>query len=238
MWVLLAAAATLALILFRWTRTRQSLIDFLGIGLVALYTRLWHRWSCNGIAPLPEHGPAILVSNHSCSSDPAFLTTGCTRVLSFMIGREFYEVPLLRRLLDYMGCVPVTRNGRDARSVRAALGQLQAGRVICIFPEGGLSQAGNRRLGALKSGVALLALRSRVPVYPACIAEGPRTSQLLRAWLGRSRVHVIFGAPLNLSRFQDRPLDRKLLEDATAYIMQRVELLRFQRMKEPKDIRL
>src|SRR5579885_2624200 len=114
MWVLLAATATVVFILFRWRKTNQSLIDFLGIGLVCLYARLWHRWTCNGPAPLPDTGPAILVSNHTCSSDPAFLTTGCTRVLSFLIGREYYHVPLLKRLLDYMGCVPVTRNGRDA----------------------------------------------------------------------------------------------------------------------------
>src|SRR5687767_12956537 len=86
MWVLAAAALTALVILIRWTQSGQKLIDYLGIGLVYLYARLWHRWSCNGPAPLPAQGPAILVSNHTCSSDPAFLTTGCKRVLSFMLG--------------------------------------------------------------------------------------------------------------------------------------------------------
>lgn len=238
MWVLLSAAAMVCVILRRWTRTRLSLMDFLGIGFVAGYARFWHRWTCNGLAPIPENGPAILVSNHTCSSDPAFLTTGCRRVLSFMIGREFYHVPLLKRLLDYMGCVPVTRNGRDARSIRLGLLRLKQGRVVCIFPEGGLSHAGKGRSGSAKAGVALLALRSGVPVYPAFIAGGPQTSELLRAWLGRSRVHVIFGAPIDLSCFHGRPLDRKLLEETTAYIMERISLLRFHRNKEPADINL
>lgn len=238
MWALLAAAVIVAVILARWPWRRQKLIDYLGIGLVYLYGRLWHRWSCNGPAPLPDKGPAILVSNHTCSSDPAFLTTGCHRVLSFMLGQEFYHVPLLKRLLDYMGCVPVVRNGRDARSVRDGLKRLAEGRVLCIFPEGGLSNAGKRRVGAGKSGIALLALRSGVPVYPAYIQDGPQTSNLLRAWLHPSRVRVIFGAPLDLSRFRDRTVDRKLLEEVTAYIMQRIELLKFHGKKDPLDIRM
>src|SRR5262249_26365562 len=98
--------------------------------------------------------------------------------------------------------------------------------------------AGKRRIGAGKSGIALLALRSGVPVYPAYIEDGPQTSNLLRAWLKPSRVRVIFGAPLDLSRFQNRTADRRLLEEATAHIMQRIAQLRFHEKKDPRDIKL
>src|SRR6202022_2482438 len=134
-------------------------------------------------ARLPATGPAILVANHTCSADPAFLTAGCRRVLSFMIAREDYNIRLLRPLLDYIGCVPVARNGRDAAGVRNALRRLDRGCVLCIFPEGGLSNAGRKRVRSGKAGVALLALRSRAPVFPALISGGPQTSSIPRAWL-------------------------------------------------------
>src|SRR5438067_4925558 len=142
MWALILAGIVAAVTLARAWCSGQRLIDYLGIGLVYLYARLWHRWSSDRLAPLAPKGPAILVSNHTCSADPSFLTAGCGRVLSFLIAREYYDIPFLRRLLDYMGCVPVVRAGCDVAAVRTALRRLEEGRVVCVFPEGGLGNAG------------------------------------------------------------------------------------------------
>src|SRR5207245_1036617 len=98
MWALVSAGIAAAVILARGWRSGKRFIDYLGIGLVYVYARLWHRWSSDGEAPLCAKGPAILVSNHTCSADPSFLTAGCGRVLSFMIAQEYYHTPLLRHL--------------------------------------------------------------------------------------------------------------------------------------------
>ncbi|HZU35336.1 MAG TPA: lysophospholipid acyltransferase family protein [Gemmataceae bacterium] len=219
-----SGVAFLVLLARWWQAGRPIIIDYLGMGVVYLYARIWHRWSTRG-QRLPASGPAILLSNHTCSADPAFLQAGCPRPLSFVIAREYYHLPLLQGLLSYIGCVPVARNGRDATGVRLALRRLAEGRMLCIFPEGGLSQAGRRGLRPGKAGVALLALRSRAPVYPALIVGGPQTSSLVRAWLLPSRVQVIYGPPVNLSEYYDRPIDRKLLEEVTQTVMQRVASL-------------
>jgi 1-acyl-sn-glycerol-3-phosphate acyltransferase len=202
------------------------LTEFLLRGLLSAYVRLWHRWQSNGPAPLPATGPAILFSNHTCSTDPAFLTVGSPRPLSFLIAREFYLLPIVRRLCDYIHCVPVTRNGKDVTAARVALRRLKEGHVLCIFPEGGLSTAG-RRFRPGKPGVALLALRSRVPIFPAYIAGGPQVSDVLPAWLWPSRgVRVIFGPAVDLSAYYGLPIDRKLLEEVTVLLMRCVMALR------------
>lgn len=225
MGVLTTGGVAVLLMLTRWWRAgRPMLIDYVGLGIVYLYARLWHRWSARG-PRLPASGPALLLANHTCSADPAFLQAGCPRPLSFVIAREYYGLPVLRRLLAYIGCVPVTRNGRDATGVRVALRRLAEGRMLCIFPEGGLNHAGRRGLRRGKAGVALLALRSRVPVYPALIVGGPQTSSLPRAWLLPSRVQVVYGEPVDLSEYYDRPIDRKLLEEVTHTLMGRVAAL-------------
>jgi 1-acyl-sn-glycerol-3-phosphate acyltransferase len=194
--------------------------------VVRAYVQLWHRWSCDRMAPLPATGPALVISNHTCSADPAFLWAGSPRPLSFLIAKEFYAQPGVQRICDAIHCVPVVRNGRDPQAVRESLRRLKEGRVVCIFPEGGLSTAG-RRSRPGKQGMAYLALKSRVPVIPAHIAGGPKTSEVLEAWLRPSRgVRVTFGPPLDLSAYYDRPLDRKLLHEVTLFLMSRVFGLR------------
>ena len=50
----LVAVGLLALgLMIRWRRSGMTLGNFLGIGLVSLYARLWHRYTANGPAPLP-----------------------------------------------------------------------------------------------------------------------------------------------------------------------------------------
>jgi 1-acyl-sn-glycerol-3-phosphate acyltransferase len=80
---------------------------------------------------------------------------------------------------------------------------------------------------AAKHGAALLALRTRAPVYAACIAGGPRTDDLLKAWLWPppGRVRVIFGPAIDLSAYYDRPRTRRLLEEVTALFIERIQAL-------------
>jgi len=226
MWALAVTATAAVLVLIRWRRSGQSLVDFLGLGLVYAYARLWHGCSSNDSAPLPAKGAALLIANHTCSADPAFLQSASPRPVSFLIAREYYtDLPRLRGLFQYIGCVPVLRDGRDVTAVRLALGRLRDGRIVCIFPEGGLSGAGRRRLRQGKSGAALLALRSRAPVIPVFIAGGPRHNDILPAWLLPSRVRLVFGPAVNLSPYFSRAINRKLLEEVTAFLMSRIAAL-------------
>jgi len=225
MWAFLVVIGLTAVMFVRWRRSGQRLTEFLALELVRWYARLWHGMVSNGRALVPARGPAILYANHTCSADPAFLQAGCPRPVSFLLAREYYEIGHFRPLFERSGCVPVSRNGQDVCAIRRALRRLSEGRILCIFPEGGLSNAGRNRLRPSKAGVALLALRSRAPVYPAFIADGPQISEVLPAWLRPSRVRVTFGPPVDLSAYYDRPINRKLLEEVTALLMDHVRTL-------------
>jgi 1-acyl-sn-glycerol-3-phosphate acyltransferase len=232
MWLLVVMAVVATLLLVRWRRGRGTVFDGFAHDVTRLYVGFWHRWSSNGTVPLPAKGPAILISNHTCSSDGTFLAAGCPRMLSFLVAQEHYRIhPLAHRLLVHLGCVPVRRDGPDPIALRVALRRLQEGRVVCLFPEGNLSGVAKGRLRVPKQGVALLALRSRAPVFPSYIAGGPRTDKLLPAWLLRSPtpVRVTFGKAVDLSPYYDRPIDRKLLAEVTDLLMEHVKSLRPQR---------
>jgi 1-acyl-sn-glycerol-3-phosphate acyltransferase len=232
---LLACAVAGVFVAIRWRRSGLPLDYFLVLNAVRLYARLWHGMRMNRQAPLPAKGGAIVVANHTCSSDPSFLLAGCPRPVAFLYAREYSDdVPWLRPAFEATGAVPVRRDGRDVKAVRLALRRLREGHVLGVFPEGGLSGAGRGRIHRCRCGVALLALRSQAPVFPAFIDGGPQTSSVSRAWLYPSRVRVTFGSALDLSAYYHRRINRPLLEEVTAYVMGRVAELDPRKRNEPQ----
>jgi 4a-hydroxytetrahydrobiopterin dehydratase len=227
--MLLAVLSCGLLLAAVWRQRRATghpLGDVLLLGWAKAYARLWHGCRVNRAAGLPPSGPAILVANHTCSADPAFIAAGCERALGFLVAQKYFRIPVAHAILRYLGCVPVRRDGRDWVALRRALGRLREGRVICIYPEGGLTGAVRGRTGRGKAGVTWLALRSGVPLIPLRIDGGPRTHHLLRAWLRPSRgVRVTYGTPIDLPALAGRRLDRRTLEAAHAAVMRRLTSL-------------
>jgi 1-acyl-sn-glycerol-3-phosphate acyltransferase len=164
-----------------------------------LYCTLWHRLRSEGKAPLPESGPAILISNHTCGIDHMLLQVASRRLLGFMIAREYYESRWLHGICSFIGCIPVNRDGRDVAAIRAALRALGEGRVLPIFPEGRILPASGSRLGEMRPGSAYIAIRAGVPVVPAYIIGTPRTDEILESLVTPSRARVLFGEPIDLS---------------------------------------
>lgn len=222
MWACLLSLAAGAVLLRRWRRSDLPPIDFLALGFATTFGRLWHGCVSTGPLRLPSKGPALVYANHTCSADALFLSCFHPRLLSFMIAREYYEIPWLGALFRHMACVPVRRQGCDVAAIRTGLRRLSEGRILCIFPEGGLSNAGRAQPRRGKAGIALLALRSRQPVHPVRISGGPQTSHILPAWLGPSRARVTIGRALDLSAYYDRPINRQLVEEVSALLMKRL----------------
>jgi 1-acyl-sn-glycerol-3-phosphate acyltransferase len=199
--------------------------EFLELRALPLFFRLWHRCS-GGPPPFPENGPAILIANHPSHADPGSLLACCRRHLCFLQARECYEVRPLRWLFRRAGCIPVSRAVPDFAAVRRALQLLQRGAVVCLFPEGEVGAAGGDTVGAGKPGAALLALRSRAPVYPARIFGGPRSRHPVGAWLWPSPgVRVIFGQAVDLAPFYGCRITRGVLRTVTDLLMAHVDAL-------------
>jgi 1-acyl-sn-glycerol-3-phosphate acyltransferase len=226
----LACVFSVVYLLFRaWVRSGLPWQDFLLLRGCFVYCRFLHRWSSNKRNPFPKEGPAIILSNHTCSADASFLLAACDRPIGFLVANEHFNLhPLAHAILRHMGCVPVIRTGQDPLALRRALAHLALGQLICLFPEGNLSGVALQRYRKPKPGVAFLALASRLPVYPVFIAGGPRTDQLLASWVlpTRQAVHVVFGNPIDLSAYYQRPRSRALIEEVTALLMAKVDELR------------
>jgi 1-acyl-sn-glycerol-3-phosphate acyltransferase len=199
--------------------------------LVHIYCATMHRLIVLDPAPLPDRGPAILVSNHTSGIDNLVLQAGCRRVLGFMVAKEWYDAPIVGRLCRVTGAIPVRRDGRDLNATREALRALSEGRVLPIFPEGRIHPDSGDSFLEGKPGAAFLTLRAGVPVIPAYIRGTPRTRLVTKAIVTPSRARVLFGPPIDLADLlgsipEDREAEKARLAAITARLMGAIEGLR------------
>lgn len=187
-------------------------------GLNRIYVKIWFRWSSNGPAPLPEQGGAIIVANHTSPLDPHALQCGTDRLIVFLVAREYYEVRGLKGIFRLLRYIPVNRTGRDIAATKAALRALEHGEVLGIFPEGRINPTGEGLLDP-QQGVAMIALRRRVPVIPAFIEGTPRGTTMVRSFFQRSKIRVTYGRPIDLSKFYGRERDREVLAEVSGLFM-------------------
>lgn len=187
-----------------------------------LFARVYHHLTVLSPSPLPRHGPAIVVCNHLSSLDPLLVQSACTyRLITWMMAKEYMAMPGMGRVFRTLGVIPVDRGSRETGPLRTALRQLAAGRIIGIFPEGRISTTGD--VLDFQTGVALMAIRAKVPVFPAYLDGTQRNREMEQAFFKRSRSVIRFGPAVELDRSDT---NRETLEQATAAIRAAVNQLR------------
>ena len=190
------------------------------------YARFVTRARRKGLCTIPATGPAIIVANHNSTFDPFVLTsTTPNRVIGFMIAKEFYKIPVFKWLCQSIDCIPVTRSGQDTASVKAALRHLKDGKLLGIFPQGGIRDP--EQPSEARGGAGLLALRSGVPVIPAYIHGLTYSEKVIAPFFWFShRATVIYGEPIDLSPWKGREKDREAAREVADHILARIMALK------------
>jgi 1-acyl-sn-glycerol-3-phosphate acyltransferase len=141
------------------------------------------------------------------------------------MAREYYNIRWLRPVFHLTGTILVKRAGHDAAAMRTMLRALKEGRVVGIFPEGGI-HLDPTSLREAKLGTAMLALLSRAPVIPAFIERKVHTNRLFQGVLRPAHARVFFGPPIDLSRYYDKPHNTAVLHEVTQLLMCSIEQIR------------
>ena len=144
-------------------------------------------------------GGYILAGNHLSYFDAPVLIRHTPRQIDFMAIDESRKHPTVRRLIEWCNSFYVSRDRRDLGAMREALRRLKRGRVVGIFPEGGVRDSAHSVLrgGPLRLDIARLAEIANVPILPSVILG---TAQYLRVanWLPLGKTHygIIYGQPI------------------------------------------
>jgi 1-acyl-sn-glycerol-3-phosphate acyltransferase len=184
------------------------------------FSRIYHRVDVLAPIRLPRRGGAILVCNHTSGLDPLLIQSVSRRLIVWMMASEYYEIKWLVPLFDLLEVIPVDRGKPDAASTRAALRALANGQVLGVFPEGRIETS--RELLPFHTGIALLAMRSGVPIYPAYLDGTQRGKEMGPAFAFQNRATLRFGPPMVIPR----KTGRSELSAATRQIEMAVRNLR------------
>ena len=189
---------------------------------------LFFRIEVHGRENLPRRGAAIIASNHLSTIDSVFVPLVIPRKVTYLAKSQFTTGRSLgawfrRNFMRLIGQLAIDRSGGSASAagIAAGAGVLQRGELLGIYPEGTRSPDG--RLYRGRTGIARILVEAPSPVIPVAVfgtpAVMPKGAKFPR--LGR-RVLIVFGPPLDFSRYAGLAEDRFVLRAITDEIVHEI----------------
>ena len=172
----------------RRTRKRVPWLQTLVLAVLLPVLTLVSRVRIVGREHIPDGG-YIAASNHPSNLDALFVALALRRRIRFMGKSELFG-GRWGGLLSRLGAFPVQRGVWDTDAFETAATVLRRGRVMSIFPEGGI----HRDRVAAKSGVGHIAHIAGARVLPVYL-DGTRSLYTPWRW---PKVRVVIGAPLEV----------------------------------------
>jgi len=145
-------------------------------------------------------GGFLLAGNHISHFDPFIISSVVRRKIDWIAMAEFFPLPVLGFLLRAVDAFPADRHRADRKTIRTAIERLKDGRIVGVFPEGGIRDGAHSLLeGApLRAGASTLAHIAGVPILP-CVIIGSDRLYSKRSWLPlrRTAIWLAFGDPIS-----------------------------------------
>ena len=180
----------------------QQVPEFTMRFLVWLLSHTMYRVTHRNLDVIPEEGAAIIVCNHISYVDALLLAGAVRRPIRFIMYKPIYDIPVLNFVFRTGRAIPINNQHADKDAYETAMRSisegLDAGDLLCIFPEGKLTTDGE--LNEFKTGIERILADTPAPVVPMALRglwgsffshhggmfKGPK-----RFW---SRVEVVAGA--------------------------------------------
>ncbi len=184
----------------------------------------------SGAENVPKTGGVIIASNHLSVIDSIFLPLVMDRRIYFLAKSDYFVGKTLRgwaikHFLLGTGMLPIDRSGGKASeaSLNTGLQVLAKGDVLGIYPEG--TRSPDARLYRGRTGVARMILEAHVPVVPVAMIDTEKVMPIGSKLPKVRRIGIVFGEPLDFSRFEGLEGDRFILRSITDEIMYELDRL-------------
>ena len=171
---------------------------------------------------IPEQGPAVLVCNHVSFIDAMIIGGCCPRPVRFVMYYKIFNLPIINFVFRTARAIPIAGHKEDpellAKAYEDIAEALGAGELICIFPEGQVTQ--NGELNNFRSGIERILARNPVPVVPLALRGlwgsffsrryGAAMMSIPRRFL--SRIALVAGPPMTAENASAASLQQTVLE--------------------------
>ena len=162
--------------------------------IVAWLIKHLTRTEYQHVENVPLTGGVIIACNHMSRLDiPVLFVTPNRPETTALVTNKYLKYPLLRWFVVTAEGIWIDRDIADFTAFRKAIEALRKGKALGIAPEG--TRSPNARLIEGKPGVALLALRTGIPIIPAAIM-GTEDGMDKLTHLKRPYITVIYGKPI------------------------------------------
>ncbi len=187
--------------------------------MIWLLSHSMYRVQHRNLERIPDEGAALLVCNHVSFVDALLIAGAVRRPMRFVMYYKIYNLPVLNFIFRTAGAIPIAGRNEDLATYEQAFERiaeyLQAGELVCIFPEGKLT--GDGEIDEFKGGVKLILQRTPVPVIPLALqglwgsffSRDPGKGLFRRFW---SRVTLVAGDALAGEQAQPALLRERVAE--------------------------
>lgn len=182
----------------RWTWPHYRMVQW----TLPAILRLLGGFRVTGREHVPSAGGAVIASNHLSFLDPPTVGVAIPRRTYYFAKSELF-VPVFGWIIRKCYAFPVERGAADTRALKNAIGLLQGGELLTMFPEG--TRARDGRVGEFDLGAALAASRAGVPIIPCALTGTEEVMPVGSPFLHRGRVAVSFGEPIDTLQFGAKP---------------------------------
>ncbi|MGQ0810656.1 MAG: lysophospholipid acyltransferase family protein [Nitrospiraceae bacterium] len=165
--------------------------------LFRLIGRLCFRYQAMGSEHIPPQGGVLVAANHASYLDIPLLGCGIPRRVWFLGRHDLFPVPVLNRILQALGWIPMKQGRLDRGAFGKAVGLLRTGQAVAIFPEGSRTMTGHLRHG--KPGIGVIVSQAQCPIVPAFIKGTFDVLPPGSRWPRFQRVTVVYGQPLDFT---------------------------------------
>ncbi len=145
--------------------------EFLMRFLVWILINMLYRVRPTGLENIPNEGPAVLVCNHVSFVDALLVGGSIRRPVRFVMYYKIFQIPILRFIFKTAKAIPIASAREDETLLAEAFDQidkeLDAGQIVCLFPEGGISTDGE--VQRFRPGIEKIIERRGVPVIPIAL---------------------------------------------------------------------
>lgn len=188
--------------------------------LFNLVGRLLFRYRVRGQHHIPKRGGVLVAANHASYLDIPLLGCGIRRRVWFLGRHNLFPNPLVNRVLQWLGWIPMRQDRLDRGGFHKAARLLQEGRVVVLFPEGSRTPDGSLKPG--KPGIGVLVAATGCTVVPAYIAGTYEALPIRAKWIRLHPVRVTFGPAIDFTHEAAQHSGKEFYGRVSRTVMERI----------------